>query len=98
MALILHLEKRQMPETAKKCFLETENGEAEMIVPTMVLVELSYLSEKKRIQVNIQQYEEHAKRYQNYKTFDISLESVKKAFEIDDIPELHDRLIRLVQY
>ena len=40
MALVLHLEKRKMPEKAKQCFEDTEKNLCEMVVPTMVIVEI----------------------------------------------------------
>jgi len=93
MAYILHLEKRKMPNNTKQLFNETENGNNEISVPIMVLAEIGYLSEKKRIDVTLEQVNEHLKSFKNFKEQPLNKEIIETAFLIDDIPELHDRLI-----
>ena len=56
MALILRLEKRKMGPKAKSSFISAEKAEVGLIIPAMVLVELCYLSEKKRIETNIKEF------------------------------------------
>ena len=55
-------------------------------------MEVLYLFEKNRISVDIIQTEELFKS-KNYQFEPLSLEILKTASEITDIPELHDRLI-----
>lgn len=93
MAFVLHLEKRKMPENAKMPFTETEKGEAEMFIPAMVLVEIAYLSEKNRITISLSDIETHTNIHKNYRIYEIGMEVIQSTFEIDDINELHDRLI-----
>ena len=70
-----------------------ENGQAEIIIPAMVFSELGYLAENNRIDTNLQEAQKYLDNYPHIKEQPLTLENVKKAFEIDDIPELHDRLI-----
>lgn len=93
MAFILHLENRKMPLNAKLPFEETEKGVAEMYIPSMVIVEIAYLSEKNRISIGLSDVEAHTQKYTNYRVYEIDMEVIKSSFTINDISELHDRLI-----
>ena len=55
-------------------------------------MEILYLFEKNRISVDLLKTEELMKS-RNYQFEPLSLDILKAASEIDDIPELHDRLI-----
>jgi hypothetical protein len=59
----------------------------------MVLVELCYLSEKKRIETNIEDFKSYRNKYKSITVEPMTEELVDKVFQIDDIPELHDRII-----
>lgn len=93
MALVLHLEKRKMPEKAKAIFEATERGEHEVYVPAMVVAEIGYLSEKGRIETSVAAVEEKMEQSAHFKEKPMDAAVIKACFEIDDIPELHDRLI-----
>jgi len=93
MAYILHLEKRRMPDTTKTIFSNAEKGEDEIVIPSMVIAEIAYLSEKNRIDTNLDQVQNHIKTTHSFKEQPLNSEIIKASFEIDDIPELHDRLI-----
>lgn len=93
MALILVLEKRKMPNKVKTIYKEALNGNVKILVPSIVLAELAYLSEKKRIDTEISEVK---KLFNNCKTIfelPLNLEIIETAFKIDDVRELHDRLI-----
>jgi predicted nucleic acid-binding protein len=93
MALILKLEKRQLSTEVKAIFNSAEIEETELIIPAMVLAEIAYLSEKKRIKTNP---EETKKYFQSNNTINVEAMTeriIEKSFEINDIPELHDRII-----
>lgn len=93
MALILRLEKRKMPENVKETFRKTEREQAEIDIPAIVFAELAYLSEKKRIDTTLAEAKNYLDTFPNINEKPMTLSIVKQAFEIDDIPELHDRLI-----
>ena len=93
MALILRLEKRKMGSNAKAIFISAEKAEVDLIIPAMVLVELCYLSEKKRIESNLKDFRKYYNKYESITVEPMTEELIEKAFEIDDIPELHDRII-----
>ena len=93
MAFVLRLEKRKMPNTAKEKFEEAENGQAEILIPAMVFSELGYLAENNRIDTDLQEAQKYLDNHQSIREQPLTFENVMTAFEIDDIPELHDRLI-----
>ena len=53
MALVLRLEQRRLPQEVKAVFDETENDNAGIFIPAIVLAEIGYLSERSRIETNL---------------------------------------------
>jgi predicted nucleic acid-binding protein len=84
MALILCLESRKMGSEAKASFISVEKAEADLIIPAMVLVELCYLSEKKRIESNLKDFKNYRNKYESITVEPMTEELIEKAFEIDD--------------
>ncbi len=84
--------KKVINDVAHQAYLSADNGEDTIIIPAIVLMEVMYLFEKNRIETGLLQSEELMES-QNYRFEPLSLEILKTASEIDDIPELHDRLI-----
>ncbi len=96
MAIVLRLEKRKLPKKVKEIFEKAENNQSEIIVPAMVFAERAYLSEKNRIETNLEEVKSYLKNHTHIHESALTLENVISAFVIDDIPELHDRLIAAV--
>jgi predicted nucleic acid-binding protein len=84
MALILRLESRKMGSKAKASFISVEKAEADLIIPAMVLVELCYLSEKKRIESNLKDFKNYRNKYESITVEPMTEELIEKAFEFDD--------------
>lgn len=59
----------------------------------MVLAEIGYLSEKERIETNLNEVKDYSLKYESIEIEPITEEIIVKTFEINDIPELHDRII-----
>lgn len=93
MALILRLEKRKLSPKVRAIFERAENEELEITIPAMVLAEVGYLSEKGKIETNLDEVKKYYKRHKSIIIEPITVEIIEKAFEIYDIPELHDRII-----
>lgn len=93
MALVLKLENRKLPASIKEKFEYAESGEAEIIVPAMVFAEIAYLSEKNKIDTNLAQTKNYVERHAQIKEMPLNFKTIRQAFEINDIRELHDRLI-----
>lgn len=93
MALVLWLEKRKLSKAAKQIFEYVDANEVNLIIPSMVLAEIGYLSEKKRIEVSFKEIKKIKAKLNNIVIEPLTDEIIYNAFEIKDIPELHDRLI-----
>jgi PIN domain nuclease of toxin-antitoxin system len=93
MAVVLRLEKRKMPMTAKDIFMKAEAGEMTLLIPVMALAEIGYLSEKKRIDTSLKTVLEYVQKWEKVSIDPMTPQVIVKAFEIDDVPELHDRII-----
>ena len=86
------LGKKVINDAAHQVYLSADKGEATIIIPAIVLMEVMYLFEKNRIEIGVLQTEDLMES-QNYQFEPLSLEIIKTASQIHDIPELHDRLI-----
>ena len=84
--------KKVISQKSHQAFRFADRGENTIIIPAVVLMEVLYLFEKNRIDIGLLQIEDLLKG-QNYQCEPLSLEIIKTASEITDIPELHDRLI-----
>ncbi len=84
--------KKVINDAAHQAYLSADKGETTIIIPAIVLMEVMYLFEKNRIEIGILQTEDLMES-QNYQFEPLSLEILKTASQIHDIPELHDRLI-----
>ena len=93
MAVILRLEKRRVSMQVKEVFVRAEAGHVELFIPAMVLAEIGYLSEKKRIDTSVEIAMSYAEKWDTISMEPITAQIVVRAFEINDIPELHDRII-----
>ena len=59
----------------------------------MVLAEIGYLSERNEIDTDLHEVQAYCKKFPTVKIESIAAEVIQKSFEIDDIPELHNRII-----
>ena len=84
--------KKVINEESHQAYQSADKGESIIIIPAIVLMEMLYLFEKNRIDVGLLQAEELFKS-QNYQFEPLSFDILKTASTIDDVPELHDRLI-----
>ncbi|MGC8494629.1 MAG: PIN domain-containing protein, partial [Syntrophobacteraceae bacterium] len=84
--------KKVIDDVSNNAFLAAERGEAVIIIPATVLMEVMYLFEKHRIDISFLHMEELLKS-RNYQFEPLGIEALKAASIIEDIPELHDRLI-----
>jgi len=93
MAFILHLEKRKLTPWVKSIFKAAESGNITIFVPGIVMAEILYLSERKRIGLSLQDVAKYLPHFPNFREYPLDLRIVRAASEITDVKELHDRLI-----
>jgi len=93
MAVVLRLERRRLPQQVRIAFEEAEEGDRTLYIPAMVLAEIGYLSERGRIETTLQDVTIYSATHPTIEVQPITEEIIIQTFEIDDIPELHDRII-----
>lgn len=93
MGLILRIERRKMGPTASSIFKTAGAGHTIIYIPGIVLAEILYLTEKKKIKTSLDEVDNYLQRYPSYKEYPLNLGVVRATAQITDIPELHDRLI-----
>ena len=93
MGLVLWLERRKFSPTARALYESAEAGNVVIHIPAIVFAEILYLSERRRIQLALDQLAEHLKQFPRYREAAMSLGTIQSAAQITDVPELHDRLI-----
>lgn len=91
--LVLYLEKRRLGPDAQQIFAAAENGQTIIHIPAMVVAEILYLSEKKRISLTVQDVKLHLQNFPNFRECPMTHANIEEAEKINDIPDLHDRLI-----
>lgn len=93
MALVLYLEERRSGLKATSIFKEAELGKATIYIPSIALAEIGYLSERKRIVCSLKNVRTLVESNIHICNHPLTLDVIERAFEIKDVPELHDRLI-----
>lgn len=92
-AVILRLEKRGLPEKVERALSEAESGQCRLAIPAMVAAEIGYLAEKGTISIGLPDLFSYVAEAETIFLAPITGEIIRSTFEIDDIPELHDRII-----
>jgi predicted nucleic acid-binding protein len=93
MAIVSYLGKRKLPLSVKQIFQSADLGLVQILIPSIVFVEIGYLSEKERIDVSLVDILNHIDSFACYSEQSLSFAIVAESYKITDIPELHDRLI-----
>jgi predicted nucleic acid-binding protein len=84
--------KKAINDRSFNAYQSADKGLAIIIIPAVVLMEILYLFEKHRIDVGLLHTKELIKS-RNYQFEPLSFDILMTASNINDIPELHDRLI-----
>lgn len=93
-ALVWHLRRdRKLGRQAKTILGEADQGNHTISISGVTLMEILYLSERRRIPVDLEALENLLSQSSNYVVVPVGLEVVRASAAIDDVPELHDRLI-----
>lgn len=93
MAIVSYVGKRRLPPSTKQMFQNADAGLVQILIPSVVFFEIHYLFERNRIDISPKDILQHIQNHQSFLKQDLTFEIVSKSFQIDDIPELHDRLI-----
>ena len=92
-AIIRHFSKLgKLGKYAKEILEKADRGLNTIWISVISLAEIMYLSERNRIDLNLEEFCQNIENLVNYKFLDLNVEIVLRASFIKDL-ELHDRLI-----
>lgn len=93
-AIVRHL--RGHPALGPRAALilrDADAGEHHVYLSAITLMEVLYLSEAKRVDVRLDELIRHVSGSVNYEIVPVNADVVLAAAEVDDVPELHDRIM-----
>ena len=83
----------KLSEKAKEIFENVEEGNDIIIIPSIVLLELMRILEKRNLKDKFNQILKEIEETDNYEIYSLNINIVKVVFEIIKTKELHDRII-----
>ena len=93
-ALVRHLRgKGKIGARARQILREADAGQHIIAISAVTLMEILYLKESRRIPVDLNDVRRLLTQSINYRIVPIDFDVVATAALVDDVPELHDRLI-----
>ncbi len=84
---------KRLGKGAKSVFDKAENGDATIVIPTIVLAESLYILEKENA---IMKFKDIIKKVEigwNYTTISLDMQIIKRIEDLTKLSELHDRII-----
>lgn len=72
---------------------EADAGQHTIYISAITLMEVLYLSQRRRIDVPLQELVKQVAKSPNYAIVPVGQEIVLAAEDVDDVPELHDRIL-----
>lgn len=93
-AIVRHLRGHPAlgPEAAQ-VLRDADANKHHVYLSAITLMEVLYLSEAKRVDVRLDELISHVSSSVNYEIVPVNADVVLAAAEVDDVPELHDRII-----
>ena len=93
-ALVWYLnEDANLSAEAKSIFEKAEQGETTIIIPTISLLELLFICKKKKYLLQFKALLQKLNEAISYTIYDLDFQVVMACTELDNIPEIHDRVI-----
>ena len=82
----------RLSQNARQAFDETIAAGV-IIIPTIVLAEIMYISQKGRISITFEETFSYLEMYENFRVAALEIDILKVAASIDRDLEMHDKLI-----
>lgn len=93
-AIVRHLRRHPaLGRKAARILRETDAGEHRIFLSSISLMEVLYLAEARKIDVSLDELVTHIRTSTNYVLVPIDDEIVLTAIKVDDVRELHDRIL-----
>lgn len=93
--LIFHFtdQEKRLGSEANRLLLEADQGLHKIYLSSVSIMEILYLSEGNRIGITLDEFVEIINKSENYIIIPLDTAVIKTARQIQDIRELHDRMI-----
>ncbi len=85
--------KKVINDRINSILQSADEGKCIIVISSVVIFEIGYLHERNKIPISLDNIQSILDNSVNYIEEKLSAGIIKSAFEIKDIPELHDRLI-----
>ena len=93
-ALLWYLaEDQSLGKKAKKVLDRADKGDVDIVIPTTVLAEALFITEKHKVDFEFLDIIETIKNSSNYTISPLDIEIILRCHDLKSIPELHDRII-----
>ena len=93
-AIVRHLRGHPaLGPQAAQILRDADAGRHHVYLSAITLMEVLYLSEAKRVDVRLDELIGHVSGSINYEIVPVNADVVLAAADVDDVPELHDRII-----
>lgn len=93
-AIVRHLCRHPaLGPRAAQILRDADAGEHLIYLSAITLMEVLYLSEAKRVDVRLDELIRYVSGSVNYEIVPVNADVVLAAADVDDVPELHDRII-----
>ncbi len=93
-ALIWHFTNdSKLGANARKVMNRIDAGDERGLIPTIVLAEILYASERGRISLTLGDVLIELKQHKHYRTVPFTQKILRRVEKVKRVPELHDRLI-----
>jgi len=93
-AIVRHLRGHPaLGPQAAQVLRDADANKHHVYLSAITLMEVLYLSEAKRVDVRLDELISHVSSSVNYEIVPVNADVALAAAEVDDVPELHDRII-----
>lgn len=93
-ALLWYLaEDKSLGKKAKNVLDRADKGDVDIVIPTTVLAEALFITEKHKVDLEFLDIIETIKNSSNYTISPLDIEIIMRCHDLKSIPELHDRII-----
>lgn len=86
----------KLGKNALKIFQSADEGKCIIIIPTIVLAEISHIIEKGKTNIKFRDILIKLENSLNYIPYNLDLEIILKTQQLIKIPEIHDRIITAI--
>lgn len=86
-------EDERLGENARKIFLSADNGDAVIVIPSIVLLETLHVCEERKAELMFSRVLEKIQNSLNYPVYSLDIRVVAECQKLKQFPELHDRVI-----